>query len=207
MSLELWAAYVTTVFIFLLSPGPSHLLMLSNSFSCGFGKSWATAAGDLSANTLQIAAASAGLAGAIYASQSLFAWVKWAGVAYLVYLGINMMRRKNAPDLSGRDKGRTRKSLYWQGFITSAANPKAVVFFAALLPQFVNPLEPTAPQFLILGLSYLVIDGMFLALYGRFADFIAQRFERHVARYLNQTAGLLLIGSAVLLGLKDMGER
>ena len=82
MPIEFWFAYIVTVFFFLLSPGPSHLFMLSMSASHGFGKSWATAVGDLSAHVWQVTLASMGLVGFIYTFQEVFIVIKWAGVAY-----------------------------------------------------------------------------------------------------------------------------
>ena len=147
MTFEIWITYAATVFIFLLSPGPSHIFMLSTSLSHGFKKSWATGAGDLSAHLWQISVASIGLVSFIYAFQNLFVIIKWAGVAFLIYLGIASFRKKSASINSSKGNGQNLMSFFWRGFVTSSANPKAVVFFAALFPQFVNPVEPTAHQF------------------------------------------------------------
>jgi threonine/homoserine/homoserine lactone efflux protein len=206
MTFELWIAYATTVFIFLLSPGPSHMFMLSTSLSHGFGKSWATGAGDLSAHVWQIAVASIGLVSVIYAFQELFIVIKWAGVAFLIYLGVNQFRKKSASVNDSRWNSQSRVTLFWKGFITSSANPKAVVFFAALFPQFINPSIPTAKQFLILGLTYIVIDGCFLMVYGYTSNWLLNRFEKHIDKYLNKISGSLLICSALLLGLKDIQD-
>jgi threonine/homoserine/homoserine lactone efflux protein len=105
-----------------------------------------------------------------------------------------------------KTNSQSRVTLYWKGFIASSANPKAVVFFAALFPQFVNPDLPTANQFVILGLTYIVIDGCFLMFYGLTSNWILNRFEKHLDKYLNRASGSLLIGSAILLGLKDIRE-
>ncbi|MEE9524608.1 MAG: LysE family transporter, partial [Thermodesulfovibrionales bacterium] len=88
MTIEIWLAYVTTVFIFLVSPGPSHIFMLSTSLSSGFNKSWASAVGDLTGHIWQIIVASIGLVSFIYVFQNFFIIVKWLGVAFLIYLGI-----------------------------------------------------------------------------------------------------------------------
>jgi threonine/homoserine/homoserine lactone efflux protein len=180
--------------------------MLSTSLSHGFGKSWATGAGDLSAHVWQIAVASIGLVSVIYAFQELFIVIKWAGVAFLIYLGVNQFRKKSASVNDSRWNSQSRVTLFWKGFITSSANPKAVVFFAALFPQFINPSIPTAKQFLILGLTYIVIDGCFLMVYGYTSNWLLNRFEKHIDRYLNRISGSLLICSALLLGLKDIQE-
>ncbi len=210
MSLETWLAYCATVFIFLVAPGPSHLFMLSTSLSSGFERSWATGAGDLSAHVWQITAASIGLVSFIYAFAEMFIVIKWAGVAFLVYLGISRLRKKGLMASEGGRPGQGFSSFFWRGFLMSSANPKAVVFFAALFPQFLDPSEPTTDQFIIpviiLGLTYIFIDGCFLTFYGLFADWISSRFERHIDRYLNWISGSLLIVTALLLGLKDIQD-
>ena len=85
MPLETWIAYIVTVFIFLVSPGPSHLFMLSKSLSHGFDKSWATGVGDLTAHLWQIGIVSIGLVSFIYTFQNFFILIKWAGVLFLIY--------------------------------------------------------------------------------------------------------------------------
>ncbi len=204
MGLEIWLTYCATVFIFLLAPGPSHLFMLSTSLSSGFGKSWATGAGDLSAHVWQIIAASIGLVSFVYAFAEMFIVIKWAGVAFLVYLGISRFREKGLPAPEDARAGQGFLSFFWRGFLMSSANPKAVVFFAALFPQFLDPSGQFIFPVIILGLTYIFIDGCFLTFYGLFADWISSRFERHIDRYLNRISGSLLIGTALLLGLKDI---
>ena len=206
MTLENWIAYIITVFIFLVSPGPSHLFMLSKSLSHGFDKSWATGAGDLTAHLWQIGVASIGLVSFIYAFRHFFIIIKWAGVLFLIYLGIKQFRKKSPFTEYAKESATRKKTLFLQGFLMSSSNPKAVVFFAALFPQFVNTSEPTVIQFAILGTTYIIIDGCFLIFYGHFADWCKTRFEKHIDKYLNRFSGSLLIGTAVLLGLKDIKD-
>lgn len=202
MNLEIWLLYLGTVLVFMCTPGPSHLLMLSNSLSNGFRKSTATAAGDLSANLLQMIAASVGLASLLMNSQEYFVYIKWGGVAYLVYLGIKQLLIK--PSGLSNQGARSVKSLYWQGFITSAANPKAVIFFAALFPQFLDATQPLIPQFVVLSLTYLIVDGLFLCFYGKAAEYFKRKYLRFFERYVSKVTGVLFIGAAVLLGLKSV---
>ncbi|MEM8732383.1 MAG: LysE family translocator, partial [Pseudomonadota bacterium] len=134
MSFDIWMIYVATVLALMSTPGPSQLLMLSNSAAYGFHRSLATACGDLTANALQMLAAGLGLAALIAASGTALSVIKWAGVAYLIWLGLRMIRRAR-PDDPARLAARpavSLRTLCLQGFLTSAANPKAVVFFAAL---------------------------------------------------------------------------
>lgn len=202
MNIEIFIAFLSTVLVFMITPGPSHLLMLSNSIQNGFKKSLATAAGDLSANFLQMLVASLGLASLIENAQEFFVFVKWAGITYLVYVGLKLFFSHSSHNLKNSKQQRTSSSLFWQGFITSAVNPKAVIFFAALFPQFINPIEPLLSQFLILSMTYLAIDGLFLSFYGKFSEVIAKKLSNSYGEYFNKVCGTLIIGAAIMLGLK-----
>ena len=204
MKTEIWIAFVTAVLILMSTPGPSQLLVLSNTIGNGFRRTTFTIAGDLSANLIQMAVASVGLVSLIQNSKQFFTFVKWAGVIYLVYLGIKLILSKTNQNLSESKKGRSAKSLYWQGFVTSAANPKAVVFFAALFPQFINPTEPLFIQFVLLSITYITIDAIILTLYGQSAQWISRKLSTSGRASLNKISGALLVGAAILLGLKDM---
>lgn len=207
LSFEIWLVFLTTVLAFMVTPGPSHLLMLSNSMTHGFRPSLATAVGDLSANALQMLAAGLGLAAVLVASQYALTIVKWVGVFYLIWMGIRMWRNASNPSTPvGAAHAASVRTLWMQGFFTSAANPKAVVFFAALFPQFIDPTLPFAPQFLALSLTYLVIDGMFLASYGAGAGWIASRLKGKATMFVHRIGATFLIGAALLLGLKTLQD-
>ena len=204
MTVETWLLYVGTVLIFMSTPGPSHLLMLSVSMSNGFVRSLATAAGDLSANAVQILLAGLGLAAVITSSQYGFAIIKWAGVGYLIWVGAKQI----VASFRGRDTARSQavtplRQLWFRGFVTSAANPKAVVFFAALFPQFLDPQSSLVPQIAVLGTTYIAIDGLFLASYGKGASWIAQRLRSHQSAWVDRASGAGLISAAILLGLRS----
>jgi threonine/homoserine/homoserine lactone efflux protein len=209
MSLEIWVLYVLTVLALMSTPGPSQLLMLSNCGTHGFRRGSATAVGDLTANALQMLAAGLGLAAVIAASGAALAVIKWAGVVYLVWLGVRMIRSAKADDpaVDADQERASVRSLWLQGFLTSAANPKAVVFFAALFPQFLTGEGAFWPQFLILSLTYLVMDGMFLSAYGLSASWIARRFRGSARIWIERMGGTFMIGAAILLGLKTATEQ
>ncbi|WP_300009274.1 LysE family transporter [uncultured Roseobacter sp.] len=207
MSFDIWALYVATVFLFMLTPGPSHLLMLSNSMTHGFKPSIATAVGDLTANALQMLAAGLGLAALIVASQHALTVIKWMGVAYLLWMGIRMWRTAGKSSLSTQSNtsASTRK-LWLQGFVTSAANPKAVVFFAALFPQFITADQPFFLQLFILSATYIAIDGAFLLSYGASAGWLAKRLKAKAQVAIGRIGGAFLVGAAILLGLKSLRD-
>ncbi|MEO1227663.1 MAG: LysE family translocator [Myxococcota bacterium] len=206
MTLAVWTAYVVTVLMFMVTPGPSHLLMVSNSLSHGFRRSLATGMGDLTANALQMLAAGFGLSTLLMSSGEAFLVVKWLGVAYLLWMGLNKLLRPTQSDLQ-EAKPASSTQLFLQGFVTSAANPKAVVFFAALFPQFIEPELAVGPQLLALGATYIAIDGLFLACYGAGAQWLAQSLTGALRSRLDRAVGLCLIGAAVLLGAKSLPQR
>lgn len=203
MPVETYLAYLATVGIFFATPpGPSQLLMIANSMTHGVRPSLATAAGDLSANALQMTAAAFGLAAVLATSSQGLQIVKWAGVAYLVYVGIRTFR--SPPPVLRARAAVNGATLYRQGFFTSAANPKAVFFFAALFPQFIDSGLSIWPQLLILGATYIAVDGTILVIYGSASERIAGRFGGGVMRRLNRISGGLMIAAAALLALKDV---
>ncbi len=204
MSPEVWLLYIGTLLLFMSTPGPSHLLMISVSMSNGFRRSLATAAGDLSANTIQILLTGFGLAAIVLSSRYGFAIVKWLGVAYLVWIGLKTI----LASFRGHDKTKnlpraSLTNLWLRGFITSAANPKAIVFFAALFPQFIDPRQPVFIQILILGATYIVVDGLFLATYGKGASWIAQKITGRLNNWIERASGAGLIATALLLSLRS----
>ncbi|MEX0284705.1 MAG: LysE family translocator [Paracoccaceae bacterium] len=209
MTLDIWTLYVITVLALMSTPGPSQLLMLSNSGTHGFYRSLATAAGDLTANALQMLAAGLGLAALIATSATALSVIKWAGVAYLIWLGLRMIRKASANDpAQGESRPATSlRTLWMQGFITSAANPKAVVFFAALFPQFISADAPFWPQFLILSATYIIMDGAFLSAYGAGASWIARKFKGTARVWIERAGGGFMILAAVLLGMKSVVQR
>lgn len=204
MDAIVWFTYVATVLVLMSTPGPSQLLMLSNSISYGLGRSLYTAAGDLTANFLQMIVAFVGLASLVTRSETFFMVVKWAGVAYLVYLGARQVLSSQPLHCGKEAVQRSISSLYWRGFITSAANPKAIIFFAALFPQFINPQNDLLPQFIVLSVTYLTLDGAFLFGYGRFAGWVRGHLSFGSHGVINKICGSLLIGAAVMLGSRDI---
>ena len=205
MTIETYLVYLATVLIFFAHPpGPSQVLFIAGSMQHGLRKATAIMAGDLSANAIQIAIAGFGLVGLIAISANVFAAIKWAGIAYLVYLGVKMIRQ--ARSTSGKSPLPKATALYRQGFITSAANPYAVVFFAALFPQFIDPVEPVPPQVLILGLTYLIIDGTILLIMGAAAVRLMQLMGGVVERWMGFVSGTGLLIAAALLALRGTPE-
>ena len=205
MSWEIYLLYLAAVGVFFATPpDTSQLLIISNSIRHGLRRSVFTIAGDLTANTLQMIAAAFGLAAIIAMSADAFQWIKWIGVAYLAWIGLGLLLEKKSPrdDVAANASGSAFR-LFSQGFITSMANPFAVVFFAALFPQFIDPATPMLPQLLILGGTYLLVDGVLLAAGGWLGIRAADRIRRFSYGMINKVCGALMIGAAGLLAMKD----
>ena len=179
--------------------------MISNTLRFGFRPALWTAGGDLSANVLQMLIAGFGLAALIASSAAALTIIKWLGVAYLVWYGIRTFFT-TAPPLQRASSAVAPRKLFFQGFFTSAANPEAVFFFAALFPQFIEPSAALWPQLLILGATYLVFDAAILVLMSLGSDrFLG--FLRKKSQLLNRLAGAAMITAAALLGTKDIHAR
>lgn len=203
MTLELWLSFVGTVLIIGITPGPSVLLATANSMSYGTQKTVGTILGDLTANSLQIILSSLGLASIVISSGEIFSFIKWMGVAYLIYMGISKIISKPiAGNFKRKKKSRSFFKLFQEGFFMSASNPKAIVFFAALFPLFIDEKFAFVPQVVILGLTYLAIDGICLYVYVKFASKLKQYLEDQKKVHLqNKIIGSLLIFSGLMLSM------
>ncbi|MBO6726360.1 MAG: LysE family translocator [Rhizobiaceae bacterium] len=201
VTLATYLAYLATVLVFFVHPpGPSQLLFMANSMRHGVRGALPTMAGDLSANSVQILVAGFGLASLVALSAEFFLAVKWAGVLYLVWVGVRTIISSPRSTAAAPKRG----ALFRQGFVTSAANPYAVIFFAALLPQFIDASQPLTPQIAILGITYLVIDGTILLLMGFTSQRLFVMLGGTAHKWANRISGALMIGAAILLSFKDL---
>ena len=204
MPMETFLIYLAAVAVFFATPpDTSQLLIISNSVRHGLKRSAYTIVGDLTANSLQMTGAAFGLAAIIATSATAFVWIKWLGVAYLVWIGMQLILSKDqADEVIANTSGQSFR-LFRQGFVTSMANPFAVVFFGALFPQFIDPTMPVMPQLLILGTTYLVVDGAILLLWGWMGVRAATVLKQFSFGLVNKICGALMIAAAALLASKD----
>src|SRR5437870_2142956 len=134
MSLELYAAFVLATTILVLIPGPNVSLIVANSLSYGPRYSIVTVAGTSSAMLIQLTLTVFGMSSTMAILAGWFEWLRWIGVAYLIWLGVGYWRMA-ATSLPDRAAPRTgRGLLFWQGFAVSLTNPKTLLFYAAFLP-------------------------------------------------------------------------
>jgi threonine/homoserine/homoserine lactone efflux protein len=200
MTLTTWLLFCLTETVLCIIPGPAVLLVLSTALRRGFPVATRATAGILAGNTMYFALSATGIAAVIVASHLVFNALKWAGAAYLVWLGVRMLlsRAGGHGAAAARPAGNVER-VFVRAFVVQAANPKALVFFIALLPQFINPAGSVAQQILLLGLSSVVIEFVVLSLYAALAagarTFAVTRFSS----LLERVGGAILIAAGARL--------
>lgn len=200
MLLSTWLLYVAAVFVLTVTPGPSVLMCVSTAVNLGPRKALITSLGSTSAIVGLMTLSALGLGALLAASETLFTALKWAGAAYLAYLGVRALLAP-ASDIQvagGAVAGGRR--LFAQGFLVGLSNPKALLFFGALFPQFLNPAAPQLPQFLVLGATFVCFELGWLTVYALTAA-RAQRWlqQPRRARQFNRLTGAVFLLAAGLL--------
>ena len=192
-------AFVLIAVVLILVPGPSVLFVVTRSLTLGRGAGLATVAGNAAGVYLQVVAVALGLGALVRESIAVFTAVKLVGAAYLVFIGVQTFRHRRSLGAALRapvERKELRRILA-DAFVVGAFNPKVIVFFMAVLPQFVDPAGGSvAPQLLVLGAIFcsiaLVCDGMWALLAGVARTWLVSSPRRLSA--IGGTGGLVLIG-------------
>lgn len=187
-------AVATTILVAI--PGPNVALIVANSLRYGFTNGAATALGITLGTALQLVAVIAGLAAIVELAAHALTWIRWAGVAYLLYLGVRTWS-KPAEDIRSI---RAMPAMFWRGFMIAAVNPKTLLFIAAFLPQFVVPNGGIAGQLVVVGAVFLgvLLAGDVVWAYG--AASARRVFDRY-ARLRNRVTGGFLVAAGLGLAL------
>ncbi|PXX27194.1 MULTISPECIES: LysE family translocator [Burkholderia] len=210
MNLHTWWLFVATVFVVSAIPGPNMLLVMTHGARHGLRRSSSTMAGCLSALVLMLSVSAAGLGVFLEAWPAMFNALRFAGAAYLIYLGVKAWRARvdEAPSaadvetVSRQAAAASRWVLFRNGFLVAGSNPKAILFAAALLPQFINAAEPTLPQFGILVVTFAVIEVSWYLVYASFGTRIGATLKsQSVAKIFNRLTGGLFVGFGAMMAL------
>lgn len=205
MSLAVWFSLLTASVVISFTPGAGAINTMSNALSQGWRRAIWGIIGQQLALVVHVAVVAAGVGLLVSRSEVLFNGIRYAGAAYLVFLGIRLILSKptglESDDLALVDTREGHWSMIRRGFWVNLLNPKAIVFFLAFIPQFIRLDEPPLPQYLILMGTVIVID--VLVMWGFFAT-AARPFRRLTRsrrgqRTLNAVFGALFIGVAALL--------
>ncbi|MHA6769134.1 LysE family translocator [Sphingobium ummariense] len=204
MSLHVWWIYVTAVFLISATPGPNMLHVMTQSIAHGPRRVLATMAGLMSAVLLCLVASALGLGAVLKASPRLFDLLRYAGVAYLVWLGIKAWRAPVGIPVGTPARSRSDGALYATGLLTGLSNPKLIVFAAALFPQFIDIARPFWTQLAILIASFVAIESFWYAMYALGGAGLARWLApANRQRLFNRGTGLLFIGfGGALLGAR-----
>ncbi|PZS25435.1 MAG: lysine transporter LysE [Pseudonocardiales bacterium] len=205
---HLLAVFVVITAIAMVVPGPDMLFVLGCGMRGGPRAGLLATCGVATSEAIHVALAAAGLTALFVAVPTAFAVVRLVGAAYLIYLGVQAIRRRGGPDLDEaqvRVAGIKGRQAFVRGFATNLLNPKMVTFTVALLPQFVSPqFGHVWAQFAVLGVVLVafdfLVDGTVGMLGGRIGDWLGRR--RAVRRGIDVTAGGIFIGLGVCLAVE-----
>jgi threonine/homoserine/homoserine lactone efflux protein len=157
MSLELYAAFVAATVALVILPGPNVALITANSIAYGQRFGLITVLGTSSAMVPQLALTVLGMTGVLTFAGELFEWIRWAGVAYLIYLGIQAWRAPVIDLAEVKPQPRSARSIFLRGFLVSSSNPKTLLFYGAFFPQFVTRDGNIMLQLAVLSASFLMV--------------------------------------------------
>ncbi|MDP9012710.1 MAG: LysE family translocator [Pseudomonadota bacterium] len=210
MTFQTWLLFFVMETALSLSPGPAVFYVVSQGVRA-FPRAVPATIGILSANAVYFALSATSLGALIAASARFFTMAKWVGAAYLVYLGIKSLlaaaaSRSVVLDADGArgQRGNDRRQIYLGALILQLSNPKALLFFLALLPQFIDTHRPVAPQMLILAATSMLPESCILLSYGWLANRAAHAsakfgVTRGMNRWLAWIEGAGLLGCATLV--------
>ncbi|KEA50420.1 MULTISPECIES: homoserine/homoserine lactone efflux protein [Mangrovibacter] len=173
MSLEWWFTYFITTIILSLSPGSGAINTMSTAMSHGYRGAAASIAGLQTGLAIHIVLVGVGLGTLFSHSLLAFEILKWAGAAYLVWLGIQQWRAAGALDLKTLAQQQPRRKLFQRAVFVNLTNPKSIVFLAALFPQFIVPHQPQVMQYVVLGVTTVAVDIVVMIGYATLAQRIA----------------------------------
>jgi threonine/homoserine/homoserine lactone efflux protein len=205
MSWTAYGSFLAFAAVLVLVPGPDFAVVTKNGLAAGRRRGAWSAVGVASSNAVQGIAAAAGLGAIIVRSQPLFQAIKWAGIAYLVYLAGQALRSAIAgryPPLAEGDPGARSRQAFagWrQGFLSNITNPKVLVFYLAVLPQFLGP-GSSLPVLLVFALSHAFLSLLYLLVLVTGLHRTRRILSRRrVRRTLDATTGAVLLGFSARL--------
>lgn len=204
MPIETWFGFAVTAAAVIALPGPTVLLIITTALAAGRRAALLTVAGVAVGDIIAITLAFAGVGALLAAAPRLFLIVKWAGAAWLLTLGVRLWRRESAPaaDTATLPTLAAPSSMFARGWLVTLLNPKGLLFFAALMPQFVDPLRPTGRQMVLLGATHVALAVAVLSTYVLFAGRLRTLVtEKAALRITGRAVAAVLVAAALLTAL------
>ena len=212
---SLWGWFVLAGLLLNLTPGPDVLCIVSQSLRSGVRAGIVAGLGICAGCLVHVFAAALGLSALLLASATAFNGLKWLGAAYLLWVGVTMLRQRSFPQMAGLAPsegrvGASDRQIFWRGFLTNVLNPKVILFFLAFVPQFIAPDVPhKAMLFVWLGLSFTLNSALVNVGWALLAAQLARGaagVRRNLA-WLDKLAGLMFVGFGLKLALLDNPNR
>lgn len=201
MHLSTWLTFLAATIVVMIAPGPSVALMIANSLRHGRRAGLANVVGFQAGFAIMVGLTLLGLASLIAAMGEWFVWVRLLGAAYLVFLGVRLILGRD--DAHGAAPPRSpRGGFFAQAMAVEVSNPKALLFFGAFFPQFIDPNASAAPQILIMGVTAMAVAAITDTIYVLLAARVATSLSSGRARFMRWVSGSLLIGGGLWLALK-----
>lgn len=205
MQIEQWLAFAAASAVILAIPGPTVLLVVSYALSHGRSAARATVAGVALGDFTAMTASLLGMGAILVSSATLFTALKWAGAAYLIYLGVKLWRAPVAvaePDEAPGPARAPSVRIFLHAYAVTALNPKSIVFFVAFLPQFIDVEAAILPQIVVAEATFLVLAALNAAAYGLLAARVAGWIRRPSIRVaVNRTGGALMMAAGLAAAL------
>jgi len=205
MELSTWIYFLLTVSILTVTPGPNVLLCITTSITSNFRLSIYSALGGFTATSIIFTLSFLGLGAIIASSTLIFLTIKYAGALYLIYIGYKAFTSTQTNfDFEVLSKDTNKFHIFSKGFIVGASNPKAIIFFTALFPQFIDTNSSLLIQFVILYSTFAVFELFWLFVYGYYASKSSKFLkEDGKAKLFNKVTGGIFIGAGSYLALSS----
>jgi homoserine/homoserine lactone efflux protein len=209
VALSTWLGFFAACWLISLSPGPGAVTCMSTGVRHPYRRAVWTVLGIVAGIQTLVAVVAVGVGALVAASGAVLGAVRWLGVAYLVYLGVQQWRAAPAGTVAaraGEPERETRLALFLRGYLVNVTNPKGIVFLLAVLPQFVDPARPAAPQYALCGASLAATDLVVMSGYAVVARSVLRWYgsPSHL-RWLNRLFGTLFVAAGLGLAVWRRG--
>ena len=194
--LELYLAFIAATSVLMVIPGPNVALIVANSVAHGTRYGLLTVAATSTAVVIHLSLTVLGASAVLDMLAAGFDWLRWLGVAYLVWLGIGTWRAPPADLATTVPQARSARVIYARGFLVGLTNPKTILFYGAFFPQFITPGPTAGDQLLLLAATFLAVALVFDSSWAVLAGRLRSALALH-ARLRNRVSGGLLVGAGV----------
>ena len=198
---ENYFLYVQLLLFLFVTPGPPRVVIVSHTINYGLKRSVWTAVGDVSANALQATLVTFVIGSLLVDNPEIFTYLKWIGITYILYLAYETFTLKTKEIGAENKASKSVFSFFRDGFLVAALSPKALLVFATIFIQFINFNANVFAQFLILTLTWVILDFSSLMVYGFAAGKIANWLKGN-PRFLNTISACVLIIIAIIVAIR-----